>query len=135
MPFSEKQIAKALEVLETFKKVGFELKYQGKTYQGYSEWDKDRELAIPEIKRVLQPYFNGTGDLNAFKKASTEMAFKHNLWGFTGYSGQMFLNQIVDGSADSLKTCTALFGALRLPGSREEAIEKIGSSGFAVRKT
>ncbi|MDP3542029.1 MAG: AAA family ATPase [Elusimicrobiota bacterium] len=125
MPLSPAQTEKALELLEKFRSGGFTLAYQGTTYNDYKDWDRAREDALKDMHPELDKFLEGSANLREFRDISNKMAFGHNLWGFTSFSGQMVVNGISKYSRDDAETAAFLRKCLALPKSKAEAASKI----------
>lgn len=92
------------------------------------EIDKRRLSAIEEIKVIIGDYFNGAINIHEFKTDLDSYNKQNNLWGFTAAKGQMFFNQLVRNSDQSIdKLALLLKKVIREPDNLKEALSKIES--------
>lgn len=125
MALSEQQRRIAQGLLKQFVDSGMSLTNQGITYPSYRDLDKARAEALPELRKFLDRFIKGELDLQGFKQENNALSIKHNYWGFTGFSGQMTLNQLTNWSHGSEPMAQLLREALSVPDSKEKAVEKI----------
>jgi len=128
------QKEKAREIFEQATKSKLAITYQGKSYSDYKAWDELRVIALREIQPELKKHLAGSGTLLDLRDLSNRFGMKHNLWGFTGYSGQMVLNQIAKHSKNHEKSNALLRKHLVLPSSRVEAAASIRSLAAGLRE-
>ncbi|HAZ07373.1 MAG TPA: hypothetical protein DCZ01_02370 [Elusimicrobia bacterium] len=120
---AHRRIAQTL--LKQFDESGKSLTNQGVVYPSYRDLDKERSEALPELRSFLDRFIAGKLDLQGFKQENNVLSIKHNYWGFTGFSGQMTLNQLTNWSHGSEPMAQLLREALAVPDSKEKAVEKI----------
>lgn len=123
LPEQSRRIAQ--ELLKQFVASGMSLTNQGVVYPSYRDLDKARAEALPELRSFLERFLKGELDLQGFKQENNALSIKHNFWGFTGFSGQMTLNQLTNWSHGSEPMAQLLREALAVPESKEKAVEKI----------
>lgn len=92
----------------------------------FASFDNKRVEAISEIKDIVSDFLKGTLTSTEFKEKSDLMSRKYPYWGFSGFSGQMQLNQFVKNIEDSEKD-KHLKEALSLPQTLDEAVIKINN--------
>lgn len=134
MPLSEVQRESARKMFECYKRNGYKSTYQAHTYNDFREWDKERMSALKTMRPEIQKYLAGSYSLSEFRDVNSRLSFANNLWGFTGPSGQMFVNQLAKWSKDSDKTNAQLRESMRRPKSREDAAAKIRAMADYLRK-
>jgi len=134
MALSEDQRKTARSIFDSYKRTGFKLTYQGRTYTDFRELDKERMDALKTMRPETQKFLAGTYTLQEFREVSDRLARANNKWGFTGPSGQMFVNQLAKWSKNPDKTSTQLRESIRRPKSREDAAAKIRSMADYLRK-
>lgn len=125
MSLSEPHRRTAQALLRQFNESGKSLTNQGIVYPSYRDLDKARTDALPELRRFLDRFLKREMDLQGFKQENNALSIKHNYWGFTGFSGQMTLNQLANWSLGSEPMAELLREALIAPESKEKATEKI----------
>ena len=69
----------------------------------FASFDDKRVEAIAEIKDIVNEFLKGALSSTEFKEKSDLMSRKYPYWGFSGFSGQMQLNQFVKNIEDSEK--------------------------------
>lgn len=124
MQLTASQQAVAFRFLEDWKKSGMTLENQGETFP-FKEFDKKRMLCIEKIDDVLENFLSKRMSLTAFREANDVLSREHAYWGFNGFSGQMFLNQLVNWSNASEEMSAVLREGLGQPRDQAEASEKI----------
>ncbi|MEK7382808.1 MAG: restriction endonuclease FokI C-terminal domain-containing protein [Elusimicrobiota bacterium] len=125
MPLTEAGRRTAQALLKQFSDSGKSLTNQGVVYPSYRDLDKARLDALPELRRFIDRFLKREIDLQSFKQENNALCIKHNYWGFTGFSGQMTLNQLANWSHGSEPMAELLREALTVPDSKEKAVEKI----------
>ncbi len=125
MALTEAHRQTAQSLLKQFIASGKSLINQGVVYSSYRDLDKARRDALPELRKLLDRFLKREIDLQGFKQENTALSIKYNYWGFTGFSGQMTLNQLTNWSHGSESMAELLREALVIPDSPEKAVEKI----------
>jgi len=115
-----------LQLVQEYQKAGMPLANQGTTYASYREFDAKRREALREMRELLVEFLEGRKSLPDFKEANTAMSLKHNYWGFTGFSGQMTINQLSNWSHGS-DAMTALLRSVANSGPWEPGFRAHGS--------
>ncbi len=99
----------------------------------HARYDQQRDELIKEdLRPLLDNYFQGSVELSEFKKQVDGKqkpiqipCIKNRLFGFRGFSGQVFFNMLVK-SAKSAEECNSeLKSALSLPANDEEAATQL----------
>jgi len=75
---------------------------KGSAYSA-EEFDERRIKAITDIKKMVADYLQDKIDIKTFKSSLDSYNKRNNLWGFAAMKGQMFFNQLANGSASDLK--------------------------------
>lgn len=92
------------------------------------EIDNKRIEAIKDIKTIIEEFFSGNTNIHEFKTDLDSYNKQNNLWGFTAAKGQMFFNQLVRTSEQSIdKLTTLLKKVIEEPADLKEALTKIES--------
>ncbi|WP_160134458.1 hypothetical protein [Halococcus salsus] len=92
----ERQITR---VWDAFADTGFVYVSESGDRHNLSEGRKEREERLPIRQKLLQAFLDGETDIMEFKRKMASEVGRHKLWGFSGFSGQMFFNTLVS-SAD-----------------------------------
>ncbi len=122
---SESQDKHALELLQAWRKSGQTILNQGVAYSNFREFDQKRTAAIPEIRTLLGGFISKHIGLEEFKERNSRLSIKHNYWGFTGFSGQMLLNQLSNWSGASGAMTDLLGECLQVPANKGDAKSRI----------
>jgi hypothetical protein len=125
MALTEAPRRTAQALLKQFSDSGKSLTNQGVVYPSYRDLDKARLDALPELRQFLDRFLKREIDLQGFKQENNALCIKHNYWGFTGFSGQMTLNQLTNWSHGSEPMAELLRETLTVPETKEKALEKI----------
>ena len=90
--------------------------------------DQSRLEAISDIKDFIDSFISGEIDIYEFKTNIDSYNKRNNFWGFTATKGQMFFNQLVKSSEQSIEKLTTLLKkSISKPDSLDQALEKIES--------
>ncbi|MFA6318234.1 MAG: restriction endonuclease FokI C-terminal domain-containing protein [Elusimicrobiota bacterium] len=125
MALSDAHRRTAQDLLKKFTDSGKSLTNQGVVFPSYGDLDRARAEALPELRSFLDKFLRRELDLQAFKQENNTLSIKHNYWGFTGFSGQMTLNQLSNWSLGSEPMASLLREALTVPESKDKAADKI----------
>jgi hypothetical protein len=92
----------------------------------YEEIDQKRLVAIEDIKKIINTFFDGESDVYSFKTSIDSYNKRNNLWGFTAIKGQMFFNQLVRAYDEDISTLDSLLkDVIKEPRNLKEALSKI----------
>jgi hypothetical protein len=94
----------------------------------HKEMDQHRLEIIPDLRKLLDRYLNGSVTVEEFKLKIDEVNKANLLWGFNGANGQAFLNSIVKSCATAKlhEELNYLFkGALPAPVTPDFAVNNI----------
>lgn len=102
------------------------LEYKSKDQSEMIELDNTRFEQLPELKTIIEDFLGKKIDLASFK-TTLDSALKRNrgIWGFSGFSGQMFFNMLFNSADDIDKLTQVLIASIKIPKIIEEAKEKI----------
>ena len=129
----EQQIVR---VWEAFADADFIYKSDSGEQQSLENARERRDERLPIRQELLQRFLEGELDTTMFKSEMATEVGRHKLWGFSGFSGQMFFNMLVSSAAPDEDQ--DLSGLLRevfaAPGSREAAAEQIRQLEEYVKK-
>ncbi|WP_136689099.1 hypothetical protein [Halorhabdus amylolytica] len=91
------------------------------------EMNQEREDRLPVRREMLQDFLDGKTDLTTFKQEMDSECSSHKLWGFSGFSGQMFFNMLVSSVDTEGKSDLAVLlrKVLPAPESEEKAADRI----------
>jgi len=90
-----------------------------------AEFSLMRKKALSLIRPLVDAYVGGKLGLPEFNAKHARVSVERNFWGFPAFSGQLFLNQLIQGTVDAEELSRVLAGFLALPGSLDEAIAKM----------
>lgn len=86
----------------------------------------ERRAELPERREILQAFLDGETDIKEFRGDMAGASGRNKLWGYSGTSGGMFFNLLLD--ANETDRDIDLPGLLRdvltAPGDREDAADK-----------
>ncbi len=102
------------------------LDYVSKDQSEMDELDNTRFEQLPELKTIIENFLEKKVDLTSFK-TTLDSALKRNrgVWGFSGFSGQMFFNMLFNSAEDTDKLTQLLITTIKIPKDVDEAKEKI----------
>jgi len=100
--------------------------YKSKDQSEMEELDKTRFKQLPELQDIIKKFLDKKTNLIDFK-STLDSALKRNrgIWGFSGFSGQMFFNMLVNSSVDVPKLAQLLMNLIKIPNDLEDAKKKI----------
>jgi len=124
---TESQSAKALHLLEAFKRAGLTVASTQGQVLPFRDFDQKRVDAIPEISRLLTDFLAGRVDLVGLKESHEVLCRRYDFWGFKSFSGQMVLNQLTNWSNASSEMTQLLTLSFAVPSDRNDATQKITS--------
>lgn len=118
------------KIIEQWKIYCENKKPSSRTGRNALQLNKERMIAIDDIKLKIAAYLSGQTETSEFKTDLDSYNKQHNLWGFSGMSGQMFFNQLLNGSniinnQDALHTTIRL--CIQSPNDLDDAKNKIKS--------
>lgn len=99
MKLTDKQSDQVIAVWNTYAESGGKYVYPA---TGYSHMilDQHRLEVIPEVKKLVEKFINGSVTVEVFKAHIEEVNKKNLLWGFQGLNGQTFFDAIAKGSVE-----------------------------------
>jgi hypothetical protein len=98
------------------------------------EWSVAREAALPELNHLIDGFLDGSVALAEFSQSLDRLSKRRNLWGYSGHSGQMFLNVLLRAS-DHAALEEALRVSITVPGDEMTAADRIENFVSFVRET
>lgn len=120
----ERQI---IQVWDAFADSGFQYAHDSGEIDELGSSNDDRRDRLPVRRDLLQNFLNGNLDLTTFKQEMDSECTQYKLWGFSGFSGQMFFNMLVSSADpdDQPVLSSLLREVLVAPEDQEEAAEQI----------
>ncbi len=92
----------------------------------HDDIDAKRLIAIADIKDMISQFVDGAIDIYEFKTTLDGYNKRNNLWGFTATKGQMFFNQLVKNSSETIDQLELLVrGVITEPKDLDDALLKI----------
>lgn len=92
----------------------------------FKEIDRNRLLAIEDIKDIIKQFTSGKANIYEFKTRLDSYNKQNNYWGFTAAKGQMFFNLLTRSSEENIESFSeTLKDLISLPSSLKSALEKI----------
>jgi len=87
----------------------------------------ERNERLPIRQELLQEFLDGQLDVTTFKSRMASEVGSHKLWGFSGFSGQMFFNMLVSSAdpEDDTNLAALLREVLAAPDGHASAAAKI----------
>lgn len=125
MPLSNEQ--QITRIWDAFADAGFVYVSDSGERRTMEDTRAKRNERLPVRQELLQEFLDGELDVTTFKKRMASEVGSHKLWGFSGFSGQMFFNMLVSSADpdDDTDTATLLREVLAAPDGREAAVAKI----------
>lgn len=120
----ERQI---IQVWDAFADSGFRYAHDSGEIDTLGLSNDDRRDQLPVRQDLLQNFLDGELDLTTFKQEMDSECTQYKLWGFSGFSGQMFFNMLVSSADpdDQPVLPSLLREVLVAPEDHEEAVEHI----------
>lgn len=120
----ERQIVR---VWDAFADNGFQYASDSGDVYELGEMNEERRDRLPVRREMLRDFLDGETALATFKREMDSECTSHRLWGFSGFSGQMFFNMLVSsaGVEDDPELAALLREVLPAPESRESAADRI----------
>ena len=102
MPLSNEQ--QILQIWDAFEDAGFVYLSDSGDRRDLEEAREARYERLPVRQELLQDFLNGELDLTSFKSEMGSEVGSHKLWGFSGFSGQMFFNMLVSATGSDAES-------------------------------
>lgn len=100
--------------------------YKNQNSQKMTELDILRDEQLPELTYLIENFLSNKISLSLFKTNIDSITKrKPDVWGFSGFSGQMFFNILVNTATDEMKLCKVLKKSIKIPTEINDAKEKI----------
>jgi hypothetical protein len=100
MKLTDKQSDQVIAVWNTYAESGGKYVYPA---TGYSHMvlDQHRLGIIPEVRKLIDKFINGSSTIDEFKAGIVEVNKKNLLWGFQGLNGQTFFDAVARSSLET----------------------------------
>lgn len=121
-------------VWNAYKDNNFQFKTANEEFTEADKFDKKRRNRIPEIKKLISRFLEGSIGLEDFKSEIDSENKQHRLWGFQGYNGQMFFNMLYNTSENEEELTNLLRSVLEVPDNKSEVESKIRSLESYIEK-
>lgn len=130
---AEEQIT---HIWDAFEESGFRYASDAGEIQHASDVNEIRRGRLPKRKSLLERFLNGEIDLLEFRSEMASEARSNQLWGFSGISGGMFFNMLInaDDFVEEEPLEELLREELRVPSDVQEAKESIQDLEFWLER-
>lgn len=92
----------------------------------YAERSRERdEVIADDLRPLIEEFLSGDIGVEEFKTRVDGINTSNNLWGFSGFNGQMHFNQMYNAAPDEAEFAAALRDAIDVPATVDEARTKI----------
>lgn len=125
VPLSNEQ--QILRIWDAFADAGFTYVSESGDRRNLEDGRAKRNERLPIRRKLLREFLDGESDVTTFKGEMASEVAGHRLWGFSGFSGQMFFNMLVSSADpdDDTDFTRLLREVLTAPDGNEAAATKI----------
>ena len=125
---------KLTQIWEDYEASGFQFVSHNDQLLRQEDSDAERHEHLPRRQKLLEDFLDGESDLESFKSDILGEAARNKLWGFSGISGGMFFNILMETAQyDDETDLSSLFqNVLSAPNDRDQAKQKIRDFEDAV---
>ena len=100
MNLTDKQSDQVITVWNTYVESGARYVYPATGFS-HMQLDQHRLEVIPELKKLIDRFINGSGTVEEFRTDIQDINKKNLLWGFQGLNGQTFFDAIARSSVET----------------------------------
>jgi hypothetical protein len=102
MKLSNQQITKIKNIWDEYVSANkMVLDTKGNSFKN-TDFNRKRNDAIEEIKKILHTFYSGEVDIASFKTQLDGYNKRNNLWGFPAAKGKMFFNPLTRANQENI---------------------------------